>query len=99
MPGQGDLPLVEYASVLNEIGYAGVLSLEIFNDRFLAGPAADIAIDGMRSLIYLFEQVEQRSAGARHVADPTNRAADASSSSSSAQVRKRRRSWDTCWRL
>jgi 4-hydroxyphenylpyruvate dioxygenase len=70
MPGQGDLPLVEYVSVLNEIGYAGVLSLEIFNDRFLAGPAADIAIDGMRSLIYLFEQVEQRSAGARRVADP-----------------------------
>lgn len=70
MPGQGDLPLVEYVSVLNEIGYAGVLSLEIFNDRFLAGPAADIAIDGMRSLICLFEQVEQRSAGARRVADP-----------------------------
>jgi 4-hydroxyphenylpyruvate dioxygenase len=70
MPGQGDLPLVEYVSVLNEIGYAGILSLEIFNDRFLAGPAADIAIDGMRSLVYLFEQLEQRTAGARRVADP-----------------------------
>lgn len=63
MPGQGDLPLVEYVAALREIGYRGVLSLEIFNDRFLAGSASDIAVDGMRSLTYLLEQVEQRSLG------------------------------------
>jgi 4-hydroxyphenylpyruvate dioxygenase len=60
MPGQGDLPLVEYVTVLHEIGYRGVLSLEIFNDRFLAGSAAEIAVDGMRSLTYLLEQVSQQ---------------------------------------
>ncbi len=35
------------------IGYDGVLSLEIFNDRFRAGSTADVALDGMRSLDYL----------------------------------------------
>ena len=59
MPGQGDLPLVEYVTALREIGYQGVLSLEIFNDRFLAGSAADVAVDGMRSLTYLLERVSQ----------------------------------------
>ena len=59
MPGQGDLPLVAYVTALREIGYRGVLSLEIFNDRFLAGSAADIAVDGMRSLTYLLEQLSQ----------------------------------------
>ena len=60
MPGQGDLPLVEYVATLRRIGYAGVLSLEIFNDRFLAGSAPDVAVDGMRSLTYLLEQVVQQ---------------------------------------
>jgi 4-hydroxyphenylpyruvate dioxygenase len=64
MPGQGDLSLVEYVATLKLIGYQGILSLEIFNDRFLAGSATDVAIDGMRSLTYLLEQVEQRAAGA-----------------------------------
>lgn len=63
MPGQGDLPLVDYVTALQEIGYRGVLSLEIFNDRFLAGSATDIAVDGMRALTYLLEQVEQRPPG------------------------------------
>lgn len=63
MPGQGDLPLVDYVTALQEIGYRGVLSLEIFNDRFLAGSATDIAVDGMRALTYLLEQVEQRPSG------------------------------------
>jgi 4-hydroxyphenylpyruvate dioxygenase len=62
MPGQGDLPLVEYVAALRAIGYCGPLSLEIFNDRFLAGSAPDVAVDGMRSLAYLLEQVEQRAA-------------------------------------
>ena len=53
----GRSPMVEYVAALKEIGYEGVLSLEIFNDRFRAGSAPDVAIDGMRSLTYLFEQV------------------------------------------
>ncbi|HEU5133637.1 MAG TPA: TIM barrel protein [Steroidobacteraceae bacterium] len=69
MPGQGDLPLVEYVGALRRIGYDGVLSLEIFNDRFRAGSTADVALDGMRSLDYLLEQVE-RASGARVLPDP-----------------------------
>jgi 4-hydroxyphenylpyruvate dioxygenase len=57
MPGQGDLPLLEFVSALRGIGYDGVLSLEIFNDRFRAGSTAEVALDGMRSLDYLLEQV------------------------------------------
>jgi 4-hydroxyphenylpyruvate dioxygenase len=60
MPGQGDLPLVEYVGALRQIGYDGALSLEIFNDRFRAGSTADVAIDGMRSLVYLLEQVDRK---------------------------------------
>src|SRR4030095_4944907 len=47
-------------TALGEIGYRGVLSLEIFNDRFLAGSAAEVAVDGMRSLTYLLERVSQQ---------------------------------------
>jgi 4-hydroxyphenylpyruvate dioxygenase len=59
MPGQGDMPLVDYVATLKEIGYDGVLSLEIFNDSFHAGSISGVAVDGMRSLSFLLEQVEQ----------------------------------------
>ncbi len=59
MPGQGDLPVVEFVRALQGIGYDGVLSLEIFNDRFRAGSTAEVALDGMRSLDYLLERVGQ----------------------------------------
>src|SRR5688572_14841025 len=61
MPGQGDLPLVDFVLALERLGYDGVLSLEIFNDRFRAGSTAEIALDGMRSLDFLLEQVERSS--------------------------------------
>jgi 4-hydroxyphenylpyruvate dioxygenase len=60
MPGQGELALVEYVSILLEQGYAGPLSLEIFNDRFRATSATTVAVDGHRSLIYLHDQVARR---------------------------------------
>jgi len=60
MPGQGDLPLVDYVGALRRIGYDGVLSLEIFNDRFRAGSTTEVALDGMRSLAYLLEQVDRK---------------------------------------
>ncbi|MEE4412075.1 MULTISPECIES: bifunctional sugar phosphate isomerase/epimerase/4-hydroxyphenylpyruvate dioxygenase family protein [unclassified Serratia (in: enterobacteria)] len=56
-PGQGELPLVEFARRLVEKGYAGPWSLEIFNDGFRATPSAPTAQDGLRSLLYLEEQV------------------------------------------
>jgi len=70
MPGQGDLPLVEYVSALKKIGYDGVLSLEILNDRFRAGSTADVATDGMRSLTYLLEQVDRKGDTAQRGPDP-----------------------------
>lgn len=56
-PGQGDLPVAEFTRSVLAAGYAGPLSLEIFNDEFRAAPARRIARDGLRSLIWLADQV------------------------------------------
>ncbi|MDE2561598.1 MAG: sugar phosphate isomerase/epimerase and 4-hydroxyphenylpyruvate domain-containing protein [Sphingomonadales bacterium] len=50
MPGQGEFPLDDWAEAIRRIGYDGYWSLEIFNDRFRAGSASGIALDGYRSL-------------------------------------------------
>jgi 4-hydroxyphenylpyruvate dioxygenase len=50
MPGQGDFPLDDWAEAIRRIGYDGLWSLEIFNDRFRAGSASGVALDGYRSL-------------------------------------------------
>ena len=56
-PGQGDLPLLGFMEAVVATGYAGPWSLEIFNDQFRAGSAARVAVDGLRSLILLEDQV------------------------------------------
>jgi len=66
-PGQGDLPLVDFMAAVEVTGYAGELSLEVFNDQFRAGLPRSVAIDGQRSLVYLMDQVRERT-GKR---DPT----------------------------
>jgi 4-hydroxyphenylpyruvate dioxygenase len=50
MPGQGDFALAEFAEAILNTGYDGYWSLEIFNDRFRAGSASGVALDGHRSL-------------------------------------------------
>ncbi|HMT43051.1 MAG TPA: TIM barrel protein [Chakrabartia sp.] len=60
MPGQGDFPLTEWAEAIHRIGYQGWWSLEIFNDRFRAGSASGVAVDGYRSLQILHDQVSRR---------------------------------------
>ena len=50
MPGQGDFPLDDWAEAIRRTGYDGYWSLEIFNDRFRAGSASGVALDGYRSL-------------------------------------------------
>lgn len=50
MPGQGDFALDDYVAQIRRIGYQGVWSLEIFNDRFRAGSAGQVARDGLRGL-------------------------------------------------
>jgi 4-hydroxyphenylpyruvate dioxygenase len=60
-PGQGDLPLVDFMAALAGTGYGDHLSLEIFNDQFRAGSPHSVAIDGQRSLLYLMDQLRERS--------------------------------------
>ena len=55
-PGQGQLPLVDFARDLTRCGYRGPWSLEIFNDGFRASPNGATAKDGYRSLQWLEEQ-------------------------------------------
>ena len=59
-PGQGDLPLLEFMAALQSTGFAGGLSLEIFNDQFRAGSARGVAVDGYRSLLFLLDQLRAR---------------------------------------
>lgn len=60
MPGQGGLPVEAYVAAILATGYAGPLSLEIFNDRFRAGSAEMIAEDGIRALRYVRDAAERR---------------------------------------
>jgi 4-hydroxyphenylpyruvate dioxygenase len=69
-PGQGELPLVKFATQLTQKGYRGPWSLEIFNDTFRAEPATPTAQDGYRSLLYIEEQTRQALAQAGQPALP-----------------------------
>src|SRR5450432_3644879 len=60
-PGQGDLPVQSFMEAVVATGYAGPLSLEIFNDQFRAGSAVRTATDGLRSLILLQDQLAAKS--------------------------------------
>ncbi|MES3677456.1 TIM barrel protein [Halomonas elongata] len=57
-PGQGRLPLDAFMRELAKSGYDGPLSLEIFSDAFRAAPTEITALDGLRSLIWLENLVE-----------------------------------------
>ncbi len=50
-PGQGSLDVAGFVRAVLAAGYAGPLSLEVFNDDFRAAPARLNARDGLRSLI------------------------------------------------
>ncbi len=63
-PGQGDLPIDDFMDALGSTGFDGLLSLEIFNDRFRAGSARSVAIDGQRSLTVMLDELRQRSGSA-----------------------------------
>jgi 4-hydroxyphenylpyruvate dioxygenase len=60
LPGQGDLPLMSFMEALQATGFDGLLSLEIFNDQFRAGSARMVATDGQRSLLYMLDQLRER---------------------------------------
>ncbi|MCU0906312.1 MAG: sugar phosphate isomerase/epimerase and 4-hydroxyphenylpyruvate domain-containing protein [Rhodobacteraceae bacterium] len=60
MPGEGDLDVVGFLSAVAATGYAGPLSLEIFNDQFRGGLSRRVAEDGIRSLRNLIDAVQRR---------------------------------------
>jgi 4-hydroxyphenylpyruvate dioxygenase len=59
-PGQGQFDLVGFFEQVLRAGYLGPLSLEIFNDVFRETPNRRIAVDAMRSLLWLESQVRTR---------------------------------------
>lgn len=59
MPGEGDLAVTDFMRAVCATGYAGPISLEIFNDQFRGGSAKTIAKDGYRSLIALMDDVRR----------------------------------------
>lgn len=63
-PGQGELDIVGFVTQAIEAGYTGPLSLEVTNDQFRASAATAVARDGMRSLLFLEEQIRLRPSSA-----------------------------------
>ncbi len=57
MPGQGEFDVAGFMRAVAATGYAGPLSLEIFNDQFRGGSPKSISVDGRRSLVNLMDQV------------------------------------------
>ena len=64
-PGQGELPVEAFTRAVLASGYAGPLSLEVFNDHFRAAPSNQVARDGLRSLILV-----EASAGPQDILPP-----------------------------
>jgi 4-hydroxyphenylpyruvate dioxygenase len=65
-PGQGQLDCDGFFLQVLRSGYAGTLSLEIFNDQFRETPNRRTAVDAMRSLLFLESRArEQLQAGAQ----------------------------------
>ncbi|AJE44867.1 bifunctional sugar phosphate isomerase/epimerase/4-hydroxyphenylpyruvate dioxygenase family protein [Celeribacter indicus] len=59
MPGEGDLDVVGFLRAVMAAGYAGPVSLEIFNDHFRGANTRQVAQDGYRSLIALMDDVRR----------------------------------------
>lgn len=56
-PGQGEMDVAGFVGAVLDSGYNGPMSLEIFSDEVRAAPARSTALDAMRSLLWLEEQV------------------------------------------
>ncbi|MGR3792621.1 bifunctional sugar phosphate isomerase/epimerase/4-hydroxyphenylpyruvate dioxygenase family protein [Vannielia sp. SX4] len=59
MPGEGDLAVTDFMRAVMATGYAGPISLEIFNDQFRGGNTKAIARDGYRSLMAVMDDVRR----------------------------------------
>jgi 4-hydroxyphenylpyruvate dioxygenase len=56
-PGQGGLDVAAVIRAARDAGYAGPLSLEVFNDVFRAADPERMAVDAMRSLLILEDEL------------------------------------------
>jgi len=70
MPGEGDLDVTGFMGAVQATGYAGPISLEIFNDQFRRGYADMVAKDGLRSILHLMDEVGREPFGARNDLKP-----------------------------
>ena len=59
-PGQGAFDLPHFVDCVLAAGYAGPLSLEVFNDVYRQADPARTAVDAMRSLLWLEEHLAER---------------------------------------
>lgn len=57
MPGEGGLDVTGFTRAVMATGYAGPVSLEIFNDEYRGGRPRLVAADGYRSLVALMDDV------------------------------------------
>ncbi|MGY1692698.1 bifunctional sugar phosphate isomerase/epimerase/4-hydroxyphenylpyruvate dioxygenase family protein [Geodermatophilus sp. SYSU D01105] len=69
-PGQGAFDLPTFLGCVLAAGYAGPLSLEVFNDVYRQADPARTAVDAMRSLQWLEEALALRSPGTDLPAPP-----------------------------
>lgn len=56
-PGQGVLDVAGFVANIADTGYAGAFSLEVLNDEVRAAPVRQSALDAMRSLTFVEEQI------------------------------------------
>lgn len=70
-PGQGTFDLKDLMTHVLRAGYTGPWSLEIFNDAFRAADTGRMAVDGMRSLITLREELDGTAPGGVPATTPT----------------------------
>ena len=74
-PGEGQFELAKFMGHVVRAGYAGPVSLEVFNDVFRQSDVERTAVDAMRSLIWLEEQSADWLAGTSAGAAPGSGAA------------------------
>lgn len=82
-PGQGGFDLPAFLAPVLAAGYAGPLSLEVFNDVFRQADPVRTAVDARRSLIALAEATARRGAGV----DPVDAAAPEAAGSAFVELR------------
>jgi 4-hydroxyphenylpyruvate dioxygenase len=66
IPGEGNLPLLDFVRAVGATGYDGPFSLEILNDQFRGGSPRTVALDCHRSLLNLLDEARRLEPGIRY---------------------------------